>query len=147
MRYRYVSRESGGQVTIVRKAVRQSKSFVVLADELPTGDNRQVLLMVGRQGRDKVPLVLSDDSTVRHIVGSVMCRIQGQQLVGVVGFASDTQAQEVRDRYTAGKLAANLITNPIAGVELMRGESFHGVTGPAMVLTQWEPIQVVLDVA
>ncbi len=131
-------------IVIVRKASKQAGSFAILADEQPSGPQRQVLLMVGRQGRDKIPLVMGDDSTVANIVGSVLVRTQEQRLVGVVGFASDSSAQAIRSRYLAGELALHLTTSPIAGVELRAGERFSGVDGPAVVLTQWEPLQCVL---
>ncbi len=95
--------------------------------------------MDGRQGRDRIPLVLNDDSTVTNIVGSVLCGVQDQRLVGVLGFASDSQAQAIRSRYLNGELSVNLITKPITGVELRVGERFY-VDGPAVVLTQWEPL-------
>jgi hypothetical protein len=132
------------KVKIVRSATKQQRYFVVLATEDPTGPNRQVLLMAGRQGREKVPLCYPDPDSVRHIVGSVLCRIRDAELVGVIGFASDEAAQLVRARFLAGELLVSLITKPLAGVELMRGEVFNGVTGPAQILTQWEPLQVVL---
>jgi hypothetical protein len=132
-------------VRIVRKASTQKPSFAILANEQPSGPNRQVLLMVGKQGRDKIALLHPDDSSVSHIVGSCLVRVQDQRLVGVLGFASDTAAQAIRQRYLAGELTLELITSPIAGIELKRGESFNGVfDGPAVVLTQWEPLQCVL---
>ncbi len=149
MLYNYILRDCLQQrrpvPVLVRKAAKQSGSFAVLADEQPTGEQRQVLLMQGRQGRDRVPLVLNDDSTVANIIGSVLCRVQDVRLVGVLGFASDSQAQATREQYLAGGLSLHLITNPVAGVELQRGESFHGFAGPAQVLTKWEPLQVVLS--
>ena len=132
-------------VRIVRKAEKQSGSFAVLATEEPSGPQRQVLLMTGKTGRDKIPLLLGDDSTVANIVGSVMVRTQEQRLVGVIGFASDSEAQAIRARYLAGELKLHLTTRPITGMELRRGESFSGVAGPAVVLTQWEPLQCVLE--
>ena len=139
MLYRYIS-----DITIVRKAVTQKGSFAILATEEPIGPQRQVLLMVGKTGRDKIPLVLGDDSSVSHIVGSVLVRVQDQRLVGVIGFASDHDAQAIRQRYLAGELTLHLTTRPLTGIELRAGESFSGVSGPATVLTQWEPLQCVL---
>jgi hypothetical protein len=132
------------KIRICRTATKQQRYFVVLATEDPTGPNRQVLLMQGRQGKERVPLIFGDPDTVRSIIGSCLCRLQEDRLVGVLGFASDPAAQLVRARYLAGELSLQLITKPIAGVELLRGEVFHHVTGPAVVLTQWEPLQVVL---
>ncbi len=140
MLYRYYS-----DIKIVRKAAKQSGSFAVLATEEPRGDRREVLLMQGKTGREKVPLIYGDDSTVANIVGSVLVRTQAERIVGVIGFASDDAAQSVREQYLAGELSVNLTTRPIAGVELRASESFHGVDGPAMVLTQWEPLQIILD--
>lgn len=139
MLYRYIS-----NIVIVRKATKQSGSFAVLADEQPSGDQRQVLLMAGRQGRERIPLVLNDDTSVANIVGSVRVRVQEQRLVGVIGFASDPAAQTIRARYLAGELVLHLTTRPIAGIELRKGETFQGVNGPAVVLTAWEPLQAVL---
>jgi hypothetical protein len=131
-------------VRIVRKASTQKPSFAVLANEEPSGANRQVLLMVGRQGRDKIALVHGDDSTVANVVGSVMLRTQGGELVGIFGFASDASAQQVKRRYQSGELVPNLVSNPIAAVEVPKRQSFNGCDGPAMVVTQWEALQVVL---
>ena len=141
MLYRYFETP----IVIARKASKQSGSFAVLATEEPSGPQRQVLLMTGRQGRDRIPLVMGDDSTVANIVGSVLVRAQENRLVGIVGFATDDQAQAVRERYFAGELTLNLVTKPVAGIELHEGETFSGVAGPATVLTQWEPLQCVLD--
>jgi len=102
--------------------------------------------MSGRQGRERIPIVLNSDSSVSNIVGSALARVQGERLVGVLGFASDTAAQATRARYEAGELSLNLITRPISGIELMRGETFLGHIGPATILTQWQPLQIVLDV-
>ena len=140
MLYRYYS-----DIKIVRKAEKQQGSFAVLATEEPRGERREVLLMTGKIGRDRVPLVLGDDSTVANIVGSVLVRTQSERLAGVLGFASDSHAQAIRDQYLAGELSINLITKPVTGVELRTGENFQGVVGPAVVLTKWEPIQVVLS--
>lgn len=131
-------------IKIVRKAVASGGALVELATEEPTGPNRQVLTMAGREGRDKVPLLVNDDTRVSNIIGSVMLRTQGQRLVGVLGWATDQQATEVKQRYLAGKLTANLISEPIAGIEVRRGESFSGVAGPALVVTQWRALQVLL---
>ncbi len=139
MLYRYFS-----DIKIIRKAERRSGSFAVLATEAPTGEQRQVLLMTGKVGRERLPLVLNDDSTVANIVGSVLVRTQTDRLVGVIGFATDDAAQAVRDQYLAGELTINLTQQPVSGIELRAGERFHGVDGPAVVLTQWEPMQVVL---
>jgi hypothetical protein len=133
------------KIRIVRSATKQAKSFAVLADENPTGPSNQVLLMQGKTGkRDTVPLLLYDDSSVKNVVGSVLCRVQEDRLVGVLGFASDPAAQLVRQRYLNGELECSLITKPIAGVQLSHGETFHHVVGPATVLTAWSPIQIVL---
>lgn len=149
MEYHYIERDAIARKTatptIVRKAVKQSKSLAVLATEEPTGEQRQVLLMVGRQGRERIPVVLNDDSTVANIVGSCLVRSQTDRLVGVMGWATDSDAQAARARYEAGELSLHLTTKPITGVELRAGETFQGVTGPAMVLTAWEPLQVVLS--
>jgi len=101
--------------------------------------------MVGRQGRERVPVVLESDSSVKNIVGSCLCRTQTDKLVGVMGWATDDEAQAARTLYEAGELILHLITKPITGVELRAGETFQGVAGPAMVLTSWEPLQVVLS--
>lgn len=61
------------------------------------------------------------------------------------GFASDQTSQAIRQRYLNGELSVHLVTSPKAGVELKRGENFQGVTGPATILTEWEPLQVVLE--
>jgi hypothetical protein len=133
------------KIRICRQATKQQRYFVVLADENPRGENREVLLMAGRQGKSQVPLIYGDPDTVRSIVGSVLCRIRDNELCGVIGFASDPAAQQVRDKYLNGELECSLITKPIAGVQLSRGEQFHHVVGPAVVLTEWSPIQVVLS--
>jgi hypothetical protein len=134
------------KIRIVRSATKQQRYFVVLATEDPTGPSNQVLLMQGKTGkRDKVPLLLYDDSSVKNVVGSVLVRVRDNELVGVIGFASDPAAQLVRERYLAGELTCSLITRPISGVQLGRGEVFNGVSGPAQILTQWEPLQVVLS--
>ena len=140
MLYRYFS-----DIKIVRKAEKQKGSFAVLATEEPRGERREVLLMQGKVGRERIPLVLSDDSTVANIVGSVLVRTQADRLVGVVGFASDSRAQAIRDQFLAGALSIDLITSPVTGVELRTGERFYSVDGPAVVLTEWEPLQVVLS--
>ena len=127
---------------IVRKATKQAGSFAVLATEQLIGG--QVLLMAGRMGRDRIPIVYPDDKSVAHIMGSCLVRTRGQELCGVLGFASDYDAQATRERYLVGELTLQMTTKPIAGVELRRGESFSGVDGPACVVTQWEPLQVVL---
>jgi len=101
-------------------------------------------LMVGRQGRERIPVVLESDSSVKNIVGSCLCRTQTDKLIGVMGWATDDDAQAARERYEAGELVLHLITKPISGVELRAGETFQGVAGPAMVLTQWGPLQIVL---
>jgi hypothetical protein len=132
------------KIRICRTATKQAKSFCILATEEQTGPNNQVLLMTGRQGKERVPLIFGDPDTVRSVIGSVLCRLQEDRLVGVIGFASDHQAQLVRERYLAGELTCSLITRPISGVQLERGEQFLHVTGPAQVLTSWEPLQVVL---
>jgi hypothetical protein len=148
MEYKYYERDAIQRkltpVRIVRKAEKQSGSFAVLATEEPTGPQRQVLVMNGKQGRDKIPLVFPDDSSVAHVVGSVLVRVQEQRLVGVVGFAKDEAAQAVRQRYAAGEYKLHLVTSPITGVELRSGERFSGVDGPAVVVTAWEPLQAVL---
>lgn len=147
MLYRYYRDRDGiAPIAIIRKAEKQSGSYAVLATEEPSGEQRQVLVMDGMTtNRDRIPVLIGDDITVRAIVGSVVIRTQGQQLVGVLGFASDKAAQEVRQRYLAGELTVNLITNPIAGVEISRGQTFRGVDGPAIVLTKWEPLHVALE--
>ena len=137
MLYRYIS-----DITIVRKAVTQKGSFAVLATE--ELKSVQVLLMQGKQGRDRIPIVYPDDKSVAHIMGSCLVRTRGQELCGVLGFASDHDAQATRERYLAGELTLHLTTKPIAGIELRAGERFHNVDGPATVVTQWEPLQVVL---
>jgi hypothetical protein len=148
MLYRYYLRDciDAGitPVRVVRKAVASGGALLELANEEPTGPNRQVLLMAGREGRDKVPLLVNDDTSVANIVGSVMLRTQGQRLVGILGWATDKRATDVKQRYLAGELVPNLITEPIAGIELRRGEFFGAVDGPAIVLTSWEPLQCVL---
>jgi hypothetical protein len=134
------------KIRIVRSATKQQRYFVVLATEDPTGVNRQCLLMQGKTGkRDTVPLLLYDDSSVKNIVGSVLVRVRDNELCGVIAFASDREAQQVRARYLAGELTCSLITRPISGIQLERGETFLHVIGPAQILTQWEPLQIVLS--
>ena len=145
MRYQYYNREALRPIALVRRAVKQAGSYAILATQEPRGERREVLLMIGREGRERIPIVLENDKSVANVVGSCLARVQGEQLAGVLGFASDTAAQHARQRYTAGELTLNLITNPIAGVELTAYECFHGVDGPALVLTAWSPIQVVLS--
>ena len=144
MKYHYLSRDAKHPVLLVRRAAKQAKSFAVLATEQPSGERRQVLLMVGKEGREKIPILIGEDASVRNIVGSALVRTQADRLVGVLAFATDSQAQATRDRYERGELILHLITRPIAGVELMHGETLHWVAGPAVVLTRWEPLQIIL---
>jgi hypothetical protein len=149
MLYRYFERDclrhGLTMPAIVRTATKQQRTYITLADELPRGDRREVLLMAGMQGRDQVPLLLGDDSSVKHIVGSVRVRVQGDKLVGVLGFAQDDEAQAIRERYLAGELTASVVASPITGVEVRKGEQFHGVDGPATVMTSWKLLQVALE--
>lgn len=139
-------RDGVRQIRIVRKAETQKGSFAVLATEAPRGERREVLLMAGMtSARDRIPVLIDGDESVRCIVGSVLLRTQGQQLSGVVGFASDKAAQAIRERYLRGELIPHLVTEPLTGVELSRGQQFQGISGPAQVLTSWRPLQVVLE--
>lgn len=149
MIYRYYLRDSIDAglkpAAIVRKSVKQVGSFAILATEEPTGPQRQVLKMDGRQGRDKVPIVFPDDSSVKNIKGSALLRTRTNELVGVLGFASDADSQAIRAKYLAGEFALHVVTQPIEGLELRAGEVFNQVTGPATILTKWEPLQIVLE--
>jgi len=145
MRYHYISRDAISPITWVRRASKQAKTFAVLADESPSGDNRQVLLMSGRQGRERIPIVLNSDSSVSNIVGSALARVQGERLVGVLAFASDPAAQSTMAEYESGKLQLSLVTKPLTAIELKRGESFLGHNGPCLICTEWSPLQIVLS--
>ncbi len=146
------------------KVMRQSKPkpfWVALADESPVARNvdghtvNEFLLVYGcefRGGKDRIPLLRGDDSTVRNVVGSVTgLRPSDGKLWGMLQFASDNAAQSVMRDYDAGFFShVEILHDPIEGFEVgpdaqhtYDGRVFRG---PCVVITRWQPIQARLAV-
>lgn len=146
---------------LVMRVVDTSKpSRAVIATENPVKrwdeESKQVvsevLLMDGvefRGGRDQIPIVDShDDTTVRNILGSIQ-RIQvdfgNGEMYGVPMFASDEEAQTIRQRMDEGHITDFSITaEPLETVFVPSGKSFvtsRGVNidGPAIIHKRWQP--------
>ncbi|MEZ6080817.1 MAG: hypothetical protein R3C56_35635 [Pirellulaceae bacterium] len=117
----------------------------MLATEEPRGERREVLLMQGKVGRERIPLVLSDDSTVANIVGSVLVRTQADRLVGVVGFASDSRAEllEISSWTAAPQYRLDHHSRHRSGAAYWRAVLQCGRSRRSA--NQWEPLQVVLS--
>lgn len=125
--------------------------MAILADEKKPrankGDLPEYLLLSGfstRANHSSIPLADGDIATARNIIGSVRSmKVNGDQLHGVVGFASDDQAQRVHREFIEGKRKTfELTTEDKAGVEVSQGQTYMGIPGPSLVITNWRPLHV-----
>lgn len=82
--------------------------------------------------------------SVRSIIGSVRSvTVRGQDVVGVATFASDPEAQAIRQQFVDGtRKVFRLSVQVIEGVQLKPGELYGDIIGPALVATRWRPGRV-----
>ena len=149
-----------GTPLVMREVSITAPSRAVIATENPVqrwDDQTQqvvneVLLMDGielRGGRDQVPIVDShDDKTVRNILGSIQRLAVDQtsgELFGVPVFASDPDAQTIKQRMDEGHITDFSITaQPLESVFVPRGQTFTTnrgavIDGPAIIHKRWQP--------
>lgn len=133
-------------------------SDVVVATETPVrryDEDRgyvinEVLLMEGvvlRTGQQQLPIVDShDDTTVRNILGSIRnLRVSGGELHGEPVFASDPDAQLIRQRMDEGHITDFSITAlPLESLFVPNGQTYTTsrgaiIEGPAVIHTRWQP--------
>ena len=117
----------------------------------------EILLMEGfkpRGGRTQLPIVDSHDrSTTRNVLGSVRnLRVVGSELIGDAMFARDAESQVAYQKLLDGHLTDFSITaTPMEQRAIRKGESIsllkQEVNGPAVVVTQWEPVDASLVAA
>jgi hypothetical protein len=117
----------------------------------------EVLLMEGLQlrgGRTQLPIVDSHDrSTTRNVLGSVRnLKVEGSRLVGEAMFARDAESQVAYQKLLDGHLTDFSITaTPLEQRAVRQGESVNlleqELNGPAVVVTQWEPVDASLVAA
>lgn len=110
---------------------------------------QEILLMSGmrfRDGRPQLPIADSHDrSTVRNVLGSIRnIRVEGDELVGDVNFARDTDSQDAFYKVIDGHITDFSITaDPKELVMVKRGDTAvfgdREFAGPANVITRWEP--------
>lgn len=138
-------------------AVIASENPVERWDELRQEVVREILLVSGlefRDGRNQLPIVDSHDrSTTRNVLGSIRSiQVIGDEVVGVPMFARDTDSQDAYYKIIDGHITDFSITaDPLEIVEVKRGQTVnvHGrdVTGPANVVTRWQPTDASLVAA
>ena len=138
-------------------AVIASENPVERWDELRQEVVREILLVSGlefRDGRNQLPIVDSHDrSTTRNVLGSIRSiQVLGDEVVGVPMFARDTDSQDAYYKIIDGHITDFSITaDPLEIVEVKRGQTVnvHGrdVTGPANVVTRWQPTDASLVAA
>jgi hypothetical protein len=142
---------------IVRQFWTVKDGRAVIATETPVdiydqtrGWIKQVLLMDGvrfRNDKKQLPIVDShNDKTVRNVFGSIRnIVIEGDELLGLPDFASDSDSQIVATRYTEGHLNDFSIDAQILERQFVReGQTYTTrqgkvIEGPAEIVTAWEP--------
>lgn len=140
------------EFTSPSRAVIATENPVQRFDEESNQVVAEVLLMDGvefRGGRSQIPIVDShDDTTVRNILGSIQRLAVDHttgELYGVPVFASDEEAQTIRQRMDEGHITDFSITaQPLESVFIPSGHAYmtnRGVSidGPAIIHKRWQP--------
>ncbi len=88
----------------------------------------------------------SQGATARDIVGSVReLTIRNGALYGNLRWASDPEAQAVRQKFEDGHLHFRLNTEELEVCVLRSSEELAGIRGPARVVLSWTPVSVALE--
>jgi len=120
------------------------QAALVRSVELPLESN---LILSGCRFRPKrqMPVLAGPAESVRDIVGSIRnLAIRRGVLCGNLRWCSDSTALATQAKFDSGTLSFRLDVAEWEACILRAGETLSGVTGPARVVSRWQPVSVSL---